>query len=393
MIDKRPLLSIVVPTKDRYEYLSFLVDIFISVSDIRMEMIIQDNSDIQSKLFLEKIDSLNEERIKYYYFSDKLSVVENCDKAILNSSGEYVSMIGDDDSFTKHIIPCVEMMKKYSIDAVIPSFIFYKWPDYIRDKENTASSLQFGDIKGEFSREVKIIDPQKELFKLMKKGFINRGGLPLVYHGIVKRTTLDEIYEIGNTFFPGPSPDIANGVALSFFVKRFANIDFPIIISGASARHGGDINKLKDRVARIEDVPFLSKNVKLEWESNIPKVWTGETIWPESAIKALRYLGKDYLIRKVNFKFLQAQFIINHYKYRKYAYKITDNKIKLFLYTVFVFIRRIFGAIYRRIKKMIFGIPYLNTFTVLNLEDTIKVNNFLLEKNPIFEFKFKNKIE
>ena len=86
------LLSVVVPTKNRYKYLKKLVELFCQLATEDMELVIQDNSDDPSdfKLF---IDNIKDRRICYYYDSINLSVVDNCDRAIARSHGEFVSMI------------------------------------------------------------------------------------------------------------------------------------------------------------------------------------------------------------------------------------------------------------------------------------------------------------
>ncbi|MDA7731693.1 hypothetical protein N8867_05855, partial [Flavobacteriaceae bacterium] len=59
------------------------------------------------------------------------------------------------------------------------------------------------------------INSQEELLKVANSGGVNMFNLPSVYHGLVKRTVLMSIFSKYDTCFPGPSPDMANGVAVA----------------------------------------------------------------------------------------------------------------------------------------------------------------------------------
>jgi glycosyltransferase involved in cell wall biosynthesis len=378
----KPLLSIVIPTKDRYKYLKHLLLLIDSFNYSEIEVIVQDNTE-NNKEIQEFLDLKSFQYLKYYHNSKQLAVSKNCDLAIQNSSGEYVCMIGDDDGITRHIVDCVHWMSQNNVDVVVPSDITYHWPDFISSITGDISDTLFYK---NFTKEVKITDPIMTLREIMEKGFINRGDLPLVYHGIVKREALDKIYLIGETYFPGPSPDIANGVALCFCINKYVRIDFPIIIGGASISHGGGIRKLKNKIADIEEIPFLPKNAKENWENNIPRVWTTETVWPESAIKALRYVGKEDLIDKINFEYLLATFIAFHFPLREMAIKLSKKKFKLFYYVANIALKRYFHGFKRLIMRKLFHISDGNII-IHNLNDIEQAQQFLLEIEPVFEIQ------
>lgn len=374
-----PLLSIVIPTKDRYKYLKHVLSLIDGFKNDAIEIVLQDNTEDNKEImdFLERAVYKN---IKYFHNSKQLPISENCDLAINNSTGEYVCMIGDDDGVTSHIIECVNWMKQNDIDALIPGDVSYHWPDFINSiTGDLSATLSYS----EFSKEAKITDPMETLRKLMRKGFINRGELPLVYHGIVKREALDKVYRIGETYFPGSSPDIANGVALCFCVKKYVRIDFPVIISGASLTHGGGVRKLKNKAANIADVPFLPRNAKQNWENNIPRVWTGETVWPESAIKALRYMGQEDLIKKINFEYMLATFIVFHLPLFMMAIKLSKNRFKLFWYVVNITLQRYSNGFKRLTMMKLFHLSDGNK-VIRNLNDIEQAVHYLYGIEPIF---------
>lgn len=345
---KKPILSIVVPTKDRYYYLEKLIELIDGFHFQDVEMVIQDNTEDNSEI-VKYLDEHPHDFIVYDHHAEQMPIYQNSDLAVLHSSGEYVCFIGDDDGVTKYILECTKWMKRNNVKIVMPAKITYSWPD---SSGNYKKGLNFAGIvkHKHFSGRIEKKSSEEALSERIKHGFVSRGGLPLLYHGIVKRSTLDRIYTKCGSFFPGPSPDIANGVALALVTESFYSVDYPIAFSGASKHHGGGIKKMKNRANDIDCVPFLPPNAKRDWEKKIPLIWTGETVWCESAVKALRKMGRDDLVSKVNFEYLYARFSSFHYPLRGMAYKLSNNKFELFINSNIGVIRRYCNAIYRMVR-------------------------------------------
>ena len=279
-------ISVVVPTKNKYKYLKSLIELIVGFETEELELIIQDNSD-NNQEFEEWLAGKKHPWLKYYYCSDKLTSIQNFDLAINNSTGDYVTFIGDDDGVTRTIVECAKWMKKNNIEALRTMKCVYNWPDLGSDGGNI-----YIEKKSWF---IHYLNPIKELEKVLKSGCRGLGNIPLTYGGIVKREVLRSIYTDYGTFFPGgASADIANGVALCFYVKRFAALNAPIIITGTSKKTGSVSDRR--RPMKFSDLPFISENVGHNWEGNFPQYWLGVYVWPESAIKALRALKQESLI-------------------------------------------------------------------------------------------------
>lgn len=345
------LLSIVIPTKNRYLYLKNLLTLIDSFNNGEIEVVIQDNSDDNSE-FVEYLHSKRYAHLVYNYTKDNLTIVENSDLSIYNSSGEYVCFIGDDDGVTPLIIDVVKWMKDNHQEILVPSEASYYWPDYYNSKTGKLS----GTITYlEYSHKIKYISTQNSLINLFKNGCTVRDGLPLLYHGIVRRKILDQISDKTGTFFPGPSPDMANGVALALLVDKYVTIDSPIIISGASKFQGGGARAMKNQAAELESLPFLPTDIITCWEKEIPRIWTAETIWAESAIKALRRMGYENLVEKIDYEYLYAKFSVFHYKLKDKAFKLSKNKIRLVFKIIFMTIVRYWNALIRLISRKFFN--------------------------------------
>ena len=293
---------------------------------------------------------------------------DNSDRAILNSSGEYICFLGDDDGFTKYLLEGVRWMKVEGIEAVKPAEITYSWPDAPMGK---SAEMSFYPFTG----KVKYVSAYEELIKVLKNGIQNRGKMPIAYHAVVSRDALNKIYKIAGTFFPGNSPDISNAVSLSLVVQRFALVDLPWSYSGNSAYKGGGVFARGNASPAITEVPWVRRNPEERWCKKVPKIASGSNIWADSAIETLINMKREDLVSKVNFNELYANFIFSMPSEAELAYSICENKIYLKCYSFYVKLRRYAMAALRRLGWFLKVIPVIHIER--NLPTIIDSSNLL----------------
>lgn len=336
------LLSIVVPTKNRYKYLYKLVELISSFCTNEIELVIQDNSDDNSE-FENYLSNKKLDFVKYFHTSGQIPMSKNSDLAILNSTGEYICFIGDDDGVTKEIIECVKMMKAKDIEAIKPSVPSYCWPDVRPGKYLNRATRIIYELP---DNKLEKIDNNKVLEEIVSKGFINRGRLPLLYHGIVKRSTLDKIYNIGGTFFPGSSPDIANAVALTLISEKCYTYNRIITISGASMYHGGGAYITTKKHPQLEDIKWLLPKAIDNWNPKVPKIGEGAPIWCDSATKALEYFDRTDLLQKVNYENLYLSLALSYRDLLEVSLSYTRNKPKFYIKFIYNYILKKTNGLY-----------------------------------------------
>lgn len=338
---KQPLLSIVVPTKNRYYYLKHLIKYVNNFETDEVELLVHDNSDDNAEM-LDFIKEGQYRCLSYYYTNDQLSVSENADLAIYKSKGEYVCFIGDDDGVTNEIIDQVKFLKNNSIEAMITRLAVYNWPDY-KDESiyKLSASLSLRDSK----KKNYLLNSKEELHKVAKAGFANIGLLPKVYQGIVCRTALDKLFEKCGSYFPGPSPDMANAVALTAIIEEYIYSDVPTIITGQSKYVGGGERLLK-KLMPLSEIPHLPKDIMDYWDNKLPKLWCTETIWPGSAIIAANKVG---LSIRVNYDKIYGRFIFNHPSHASDLDNFECSKLMIEIYKINIFFKKAQKWAYNRL--------------------------------------------
>lgn len=357
-----PILSIVIPTKNRYEYLTVLINAILKFESNKFEIIVQDNSQNNAE-FLPFINSIKDSRLRYNYYGEWLSVCDNCDMGVSLSKGSYVCMLGDDDGIMEWAVGFAEWMLHNNLDAAVINKINYNWPDITSKMWNEAMS---GNINWpDYKFTVSNINTQSELNKVLSKGGTTLANLPRVYHGIVSKNKLDELKAVAGSYFPGPSPDMANAIGLGVFCENVCYADYPLVISGHSIKSTGGQGAKGEHHGKIEEQDFLPANTKLNWTKRVPFFWSGSTILAESVLKSLSATKSVKLMNKFNFNYLYASCFLFEPKYGKDIQKVIKENYKglsilpviigiAFAYlTLFLFRLKIFTRNFLRLKLKI----------------------------------------
>lgn len=305
------ILSVIIPTKNRYYYLKYLLEYVVEIEcGMELEIIVQDNSDEvdsqkEFEIWLKDLTNIN---IIYEYIKEPLSVIENSDRAVMKARGKYVMFIGDDDIFSKYVFHLIDTMDEFAIDAAFPLNSSYSWP-------NVKSRLYGDKLAGKYlttahTGKVEVLSAQVQLNKLLKVGGTDILNLPRVYHGIVRLDVLKRIYTITGSYFPGPSPDIANAVAVCSLVDNYIVVDVPYIVSGHSRQSTGGQGAEGKHFGEIKDIKHLPLDTVDNWNPEVPFYWSGYTIYSESVLQSLFRMKQGKLLDKFNFSYLYATCLV-----------------------------------------------------------------------------------
>ncbi len=279
-------LSIIIPTKNRQEYCEKVIEQILSLNLCGVQLVIQDNSD-DGSILKGKIDALSHADVLYNYHAGELSFVDNFSEAVSLASGEYLCMIGDDDGVLPTIMPVLDMAIKGGYDAVIPGLnAVYSWPmenPFFKGAEKGYLCLSY--IKNKQQN----VDCKKGL-----KGLLATGGqryqeldIPRIYHGLVKRSCVEKIKEKTGHYFGGLTPDIYVAAALCFTCEKVCRLSYPVTVSGICPRSGSSDSATGKHTGKLADAPHFRGHESYEWDKKIPYIYTVESIWAETTVKAL----------------------------------------------------------------------------------------------------------
>ncbi|RZK26446.1 MAG: glycosyltransferase [Flavobacterium sp.] len=317
------ILSIVIPTKDRYQTLFPLVEKMLQWEDLSFEIIVHDNTYDNVKAVDYFGGYTNDNRLRYFHIAKPLVAIDNYTRAFKEAKGKYVCFLGDDDGIISQALPFVRWMNRNNVDSASFNCAYYAWPGltmkYYGDNFS-GHLITYGK-----SAKLEYIDPKTELLKVLHNGAAGFLKMPRAYHGIVSRECLERIYESTGTYFPGPVADMSNAVACCFHSIKHVYLDFPIVISGASPKSMAGRGAVQQAHSKIEDEKTLPAGTAESWSTILPPYYAPQTIWPEGAIKALQNTGNERYIRELNLCRIYAALIMYTPKKRRYFLKYVIN--------------------------------------------------------------------
>ena len=162
---------------------------------------------------------------------------DNWEFAVSKASGDYVSLIGDDDALMPDGFSFAEQILRKSKTSVLycgsPS---YKWPDYSFINRRNMIVLNLP------TTVMKISDPKKKLRRAYE--FKEKCGTgPGVYHGVVERKFLNELKSKRGSYFKDENPDFDSGFCTLLYAEGYLQTTYPIFISGhCGASNSGNLN-------------------------------------------------------------------------------------------------------------------------------------------------------
>lgn len=306
---EKPLVSVVIPTYNRYVYLKGSIEACLSIPTRNFEIIVQDNTPDNTEI-IDYLGKIADERVKYFYEPVHISMTENCDLGVMHASGEYVCLLGDDDCVCENILRAASYCKKNDVDACCFPFPGFNWTDMTFDGKSLKDPRYF--IREKADGSVRILDSRKELLDSLHSGAGLNSTMPRAYHGMVAKQCLDRIYEKLGTYFPGPSPDMANAIVTCLESKKTIYLSDYLIVSGYGYKSARGEGNRGQHFGKIEEKPWLPKDVMSKWDRNIPKIFSGETIIAQSAVQAMNAWGCNKKEYRYPYSHLYATFFWHH---------------------------------------------------------------------------------
>jgi glycosyltransferase involved in cell wall biosynthesis len=391
MLDNKFILSVIIPSRNREEYAFQCIMQVLNATDDDVQVVIQDNSDTD-KLRLRFTDAILSKRIKYNYSSGLLSFVDNFSLGIEHADGEYLCIIGDDDGINPEIVEVVRWAKLNKVEAISPQIrLNYIWPEtgikYYKNDTGNLMIINF-DLKHQY------FDTKEEINKLLKSGGQNylKYNLVKIYHGIVKKSAMDKVKNITGKYFGGLSPDIYSAVALSLVIDKVLKVDYPLTIPGVCSKSGSGHSSTGRHHGKLEDAPQLKGHTNYQWSQLVPKFYSVETLWADSALAVLVEMKRFDLVNNFNVAALSAYCLYNYKEfnqitkenYLNYCENKNINKIqaKIYLNAGFVNgpIKDFFYKVYDKLTRKRNAIQ--NYDGIENIKEAEKIlKKYLFEKS------------
>lgn len=318
-MDKRnaqtPLLSIVIPTRNRMRYTMHTIQSILTIKDTELELTISDNSE-SDELGLWISAHIADTRLRYRYVPEPMSMTDNYNMGMSMASGKYVCTLGDDDGVNLEIMAAVRWANAKGFDALSSksnSGLVYFWPDFLSRTRGKGLSEKL--LIEEFTGAVAKVDVEAELLRCISNAGQGSLGLPRVYHGIIRRSCWLEVLSATGAYFKGVSPDVYGAIIVSKYLKDACVIDYPLTIGGCSGGSNTGRAALGTHKGKLKDDPHIKPYKSLHWPAGVPEYFSVETVWASAAIEAISASDRKDLLSYFNYALLHATCAFRHPDY------------------------------------------------------------------------------
>ncbi len=292
--------SVLLPTKNRLEYLQHAVDSVRKQQYQNWEIVISDNYSEQP--IQEYVDSLNDSRILYSRTTQPISVTENWNNSLDNCTGDYVVMLGDDDALVNGYF---ESHLKFLEEYQSPDFIYckayqYVYPDVIPGKPD-GYLIEWGNARFLEGKTVPFI-LEKKITRSLANQSLKFKALFMynMQFALFSRKMIDKMKTRGS-FFQSPYPDYYAMTSLFILADRILAVPKPMVIVGITPKSFGYFYfNSKEK----EGMQFLENTAIFEQFNNIKKYFMPgpkmNTCWLLAMESVKKNFGEQYNL-KVNY--------------------------------------------------------------------------------------------
>lgn len=225
-----PKIYIVIPTRNRFEFLQDSIKTCIDQDYDNLEIIVSDNaSDDETPSIIE---IFKDNRITYQRSEKLLPMLYSWEFALtaVKEPG-YVHFMGDDNGITKNAISLLlDLIEITKLKIFLSAPIEYTWPN------NTVKDGYLSIPKG---KKVYIIK-SKSILKAAYNLNLGFNRLPTINQAFVHTSVINKVK---NTFdghyFIASNPDVCSAVANAMVEDQYVYTQIPFMINGASSKSNG----------------------------------------------------------------------------------------------------------------------------------------------------------
>lgn len=252
-----PFLTICLPSRNRQFYCTETAVAIAKNLPDNVELLIADNSDDPELLPSQLGELLKNPQVTFLTSEDHtLSMVDNWERCIEKSSGQWVSIIGDDDFIDPELNSLLAFIENANpeCDSVSWNRITYNWPDNRDVPANISIALK---------SDLHIIDKKVMVRNLFCwEGSSRVPNCPFgIYHGAIKRSLLESIKQaFSGRYFEHPIVDYENLCKVVALSQGMVFCERPMSIMGAGKASNSAALNSPERTKKNYDIFIKESN-------------------------------------------------------------------------------------------------------------------------------------
>lgn len=242
--------SIIIPTRERADVLQWALKTCTMQAYENLEIIVSDNYSQDNTEQIVK--STGDTRIRYYNTEQRLSMSHNWEFALEKATGDYITILGDDDGFVPNAIEDInKILSKAKSDALCWHQSRYFWPGNVVYPHELFVVLRNRVVSiNAYDNLCKVINHQKHY-----------SSNPWLYSGFVHKSVIEKVKANSKgIFFHSMIPDVYSGLAIGSQIDTYMYSTGAFSIAGNSS-HSNGMSCISSKEKNRESFnKFLSEN-------------------------------------------------------------------------------------------------------------------------------------
>jgi glycosyltransferase involved in cell wall biosynthesis len=287
------LISVLLPTRDRLEYLRFAVESVRRQDDSEWEIVVSDNDSTDDIAGF--VAQLDDARIRYVRTDRSVPVTENWNNALRHSRGDYVVMLGDDDALLPGYLSDMRaLIERFEQpDAIYYGAYLLAYPEVLPDAPD---GYLVPNMHAPFLREgagPRMLDPT-EARELARAATDFRALYDFnMQYVMVSRRAIEDLSADGD-FYRSPFPDYYAMNLLFARAPRIAIDPHPRVVIGITRRSYGyfHFNRREQDARSLLDTDSVDPEIRRDLEPVVLPGTNINTSWLLSMEALYRRLGQ-----------------------------------------------------------------------------------------------------
>lgn len=253
-------ISIIIPTRERARYLEHSLATATAIADPQIEIVVSDNASIDNTR--QVVAANPDPRIRYVNTNARLSMRQNFEFALGQSTGDYVIFFGDDDGILPGQFPVLRrVLEDCAPDALSWDFPVFGWP--VPGYGVKTGGLRFlrkstFGTPYQLDRDVRLRAVEQGLMHALYP-------MPGIYHGCMSRAFLDRLVTADGICFGSCSPDIYINFRALQHGGDLMHMHHPLSINGYSpASTGGSLHAQGQQAGKENQVKSAAETFLTE---------------------------------------------------------------------------------------------------------------------------------
>jgi glycosyltransferase involved in cell wall biosynthesis len=252
-----PRFSILIPTRERPATLRHTLATVVSQPGDDYEIVVADNcSGPETRQIVEALAS---PKVRHARSDEILPMAENWERGLDLCSGEYITVLGDDDAFLPSTLEMArKLLAATGAELISWSPHTYWWPDTIVpwNRNLLIVDLRDGAIEVE----------SRPILERFYRGEVSFDTIPMIYSAFFHRGLIDEARLRYDGFFvpKDTAPDISSGILGLHITQNFILSRRPLSLRGNSGKSNGTAHWARSLGEKQREIYFREERAGLQ---------------------------------------------------------------------------------------------------------------------------------